>query len=77
MGRFLEDLLCGAVGYGLGAAKPREFSQKEVETLIHDYLSQVALGDVINDWVEANDCNTFGARKNIAAILNSKAEELC
>lgn len=42
MSRLLENLLCGAVGYGFGK-RNREFTQEEVESLIRSYLKGVPL----------------------------------
>lgn len=76
--RLLEDILCGALGYGIGSYrnKNRDFSQEEVESLIHSYLSQVPLDAVINDWIDANKANTFGERRDIANTLRTKADEV-
>lgn len=77
--RLLEDILCGALGYGIGSyrsSKKQEFSQDDVESLIHSYLSQVPLEGVIDAWIDANDANTYGERMKIANILKSKADEV-
>ena len=73
MTRLLEDLLCGAVGYGLGK-RNREFTQEEVESLIRSYLKGVPLEAVIGHWMEANDYGTSSS--NIAYRLREKADEI-
>ena len=53
MTRFLEDMLCGLLGYGMGK-RNREFTQEEVESLIRSFLRGVPLEAVIEYWAEAN-----------------------
>ena len=73
MTRLLEDLLCGAVGYGLGK-RNREFTQEEVESLIRSYLKGVPLEAFIGHWMEAND---YGMSSSIIAYrLREKADEI-
>ena len=73
MSRLLEDLLCGAVGYGFGK-RNREFTQEEVESLIRSYLKGVPLEAVIGHWMEAND---YGMSSPIVAHrLREKADEI-
>jgi hypothetical protein len=73
MSRLLEDLLCGAVGYGFGK-RNREFTQEEVESLIRSYLKGVPLEAVIGHWMEAND---YGMSSPIIAHrLREKADEI-
>ncbi len=73
MTRLLEDLLCGAVGYGLGK-RNREFTQEEVESLIRSYLKGEPLEAVIGHWMEAND---YGTSSSIIAYrLREKADEI-
>lgn len=73
MSRLLEDLLCGVVGYGLGK-RNREFTQEEVEGLIHSFLQGVPLEAVIGYWMEANDYGM--SSPNIARRLRDKADEI-
>lgn len=77
-GRLLEDLLCGALGYGIGSyrEKNREFTQEEVESLIDSYLSQVPLEGVIDAWIKANDIKTYGDYVQVSKILKKKAEDI-
>ena len=73
MSRLLEDLLCGALGYGFGK-RNREFTQEEVETLIRSYLKGGPLEAVIGHWMEAND---YGMSSPIIARrLRDKANEI-
>ena len=73
MSRLLEDLLCGALGYGFGK-RNREFTQEEVESLIRSYLKGVPLEAVIGHWMEAND---YGMSSPIIAQrLREKADEI-
>ena len=73
MSRLLEDLLCGALGYGFGK-RNREFTQEEVESLIRSYLKGVPLEAVIGHWMEAND---YGMSSPIIAHrLREKADEI-
>lgn len=73
MSRLLEDLLCGAVGYGFGK-RNREFTQEEVEGLIRSFLQGVPLEAVIGYWMEANDYGM--SSPNIARRLRDKADEI-
>ena len=73
MSRLLEDLLCGALGYGFGK-RNREFTQEEVESLIRSYLKGVPFEAVIGHWMEAND---YGMSSPIIARrLREKADEI-
>jgi len=73
MSQLLEDLLFGALGYGIGKHR-REFTQEEVESLIRSYLKGVPLEAVINDWMEANGYSSYSSV--IADRLRDKAHEI-
>lgn len=77
-GRLLEDLLCGALGYGIGSYRnnKREFTQEEVESLIDSYLSQVPLEGVIDAWIKANDIRTYGEHMQVKKVLIDKADNI-
>ena len=79
MNRLVEDMLCGLLGYGIGssiAQKRNEISQEEAESLIRSFLSHVPLNEVIDHWIEANDCTTLSKRLEIENILRDKAEQI-
>ena len=73
MSRFVEDLLCGIVGYGIGK-RNREFTQEEVEGLIRSFLQGVPLEAVIGYWMEANGYS--GQSGLVADTLRRKADEV-
>ncbi len=77
MNKVLENLIFGFFGYKLGSSKcDREFTQEEVENLIHSFLSQVPLDAVIDCWMDANNCDTFKKRLDVAYILDDKANHI-
>lgn len=81
MNRALEDLLCGVLGYGIGshhASKNcnREISQEESESLIRSFLSQIPLDAVIDYWMEANNCDSFSQKLDVAYTLKNKADHI-
>ncbi|MBP9018700.1 MAG: hypothetical protein KBG04_02610 [Bacteroidales bacterium] len=73
MTRFLEDMLCGLLGYGMGK-RNREFTQEEVESLIRSFLRGVPLEAVIEYWAEANGYRTDSPV--IAGRLRDKADDM-
>ena len=73
MSQFVEDLLCGMLGYGLGK-RNREFTQEEVEGLIWSFLRGATLEDLIGYWMEANGFSAYSAA--IAERLRDKANEI-
>ena len=73
MSQLLEDLLFGALGYGIGKRR-REFTQEEAESLIRSYLKGVPLEAVISHWMEANGHNIYSTA--IANRLRDKADEI-
>lgn len=73
MSSFLENLLCGVVGYGFGQ-RNREFTQEEVEGLIRSFLKGVPLEDVIGYWMEANGFEVHSP--SIARRLRDKADDI-
>ncbi len=77
MNKVLENLIFGFFGYKLGSSKcGREFTQEEVDDLIHSFLSQVPLDAVIDCWMDANNCDTFKKRLDVAYILDDKANHI-
>ena len=73
MPQFIEDLLCGMLGYGLGK-RNREFTQEEVDVLIRSFLQGATLEDIISYWMEANGFSAYSAA--IAERLRDKANEI-
>ena len=73
MSQFLEDMLCGLLGYGMGK-RNREFTQEEVESLIRSFLRGVPLEAVIEYWAEAN--NYRADSPVIAERLRDKADDM-
>lgn len=79
MGRAIEDILCGILGYGIGnyrGKKNCELTQEQVESLIHSFLSQVPLDGVIDCWLDANKCDTFSKKLDAAYTLKQKADDV-
>ena len=73
MSQFVEDLLCGMLGYGLGK-RNREFTQEEVDVLIRSFLQGATLEDIISYWMEANGFSAYSVA--IAERLRDKANEI-
>ena len=73
MSQFIEDLLCGMLGYGLGKSN-REFTQEEVDVLIRSFLQGATLEDIISYWMEVNGFSAYSAA--IAERLRDKANEI-
>ena len=73
MSRFLEDLLCGIVGYGFGKYN-RQISEAQAEDLITHYLRDIPLEKVIDHWTKANGYD--GLEGSIIERLRSKADEM-
>lgn len=73
MSQFLEDMLCGLLGYGMGK-RNREFTQEEVESLIRSFLRGVPLEAVIEYWAEANGYRIDSSV--IAGRLRDKADDM-
>ena len=77
MSRILEDILFGVLGYAAGSRRNNcEISQEDAETLIHDFLSQVPLDAVIDYWIEANNCDSFSDKLEVAYKLKDKADHI-
>ena len=73
MSQFMEDLLCGIVGYGFGKYK-RQISEAQAEDLITHYLRDIPLEKVIDHWTKANGYD--GLEGSIIERLRSKADEM-
>lgn len=73
MSRFMEDLLCGIVGYGFGKYN-RQISEAQAEDLITHYLRDIPLEKVIDHWTKANGYD--GLEGSIIDRLRSKADEM-
>lgn len=73
MSQFIEDLLCGIVGYGIGRHS-RKISDSQAEDLITSYLKQTSIERVINHWVKANGYD--GLENSIIDRLRDKADEM-
>lgn len=56
MSRLLEDLICGALGYGLGKRNTLQQEPRESEEeIITRFLKSCDIDDIIKIWMEAND----------------------
>lgn len=73
MSRLMKDFLCGMVGYSIGK-RNREFTQEEVDELIHSFLQSVPLDAVIDFWMDAN--GYFAQSERVADTLRRKADEV-
>lgn len=73
MSRFMEDLLCGIVGYGFGKYN-RQISEAQAEDLITHYLRDIPLERVIDHWTKANGYD--GLEEPVIDRLRSKADEM-
>lgn len=73
MSRFMEDLLCGIVGYGFGKYN-RQISETQAEDLITHYLRDIPLEKVIDHWTKANGYD--GLEESVIDRLRSKADEM-
>ena len=73
MSQFMEDLLCGIVGYGFGKYN-RKISEAQAEDLITHYLRDIPLERVIDHWTKANGYD--GLEGSIIERLRSKADEM-
>ena len=73
MSQFMEDLLCGIVGYGFGKYN-RQISETQAEDLITHYLRDIPLEKVIDHWTKANGYD--GLEGSIIERLRSKADEM-
>ena len=73
MSRFMEDLLCGIVGYGFGKYN-RQISEAQAEDLITHYLRDIPLEKVIDHWTKANGYD--GLEESVIDRLRSKADEM-
>ena len=73
MSQFVEDLLCGLLGYGVGRHS-RHISEAQAEDLITHYLRDIPLERVIDHWTKANGYD--GLEGPIIDRLRSKADEM-
>ena len=55
MSRLLEDLICGALGYGLGKRNALQQEPRvSEEEIITRFLKSCDIDDIIKIWMEAN-----------------------
>ena len=73
MSRFVEDLLCGIMGYGFGMHN-RQISEAQAEDLITSYLRDIPLEKVIDHWTKANGYD--GLEGPIIDRLRYKADDM-
>ena len=73
MSQFMEDLLCGIVGYGFGKYN-HQISEAQAEDLITHYLRDIPLERVIDHWTKANGYD--GIEGPIIDRLRYKADEM-
>ena len=73
MSQFVEDLLCGLVGYDVGRHS-RNISEAQAEDLITSYLRDIPLEIVIDHWTRANGYD--GLEGPIIDRLRYKADEM-
>ena len=72
MSQFIEDLLCGLAGYGIG--RLHHISNAQAEDLITSYLRDIPLEKVIDHWTKANGYD--GLEGPIIDRLRYKADEM-
>lgn len=53
--RFFEDLLCGALGYGIGRLQDKKLTKEDCETIVKSWLQNTSLEDVIDAWIAEGD----------------------
>ena len=73
MSQFVEDLLCGLLGYGVGKYNCH-ISVAQAEDLITHYLRDIPLERVIDHWTKANGYD--GIEGPIIDRLRYKADEM-
>ena len=73
MSQFVEYLLCGLVGYGVGKYN-HYISEAQAEDLITHYLRDIPLERVIDHWTKANGYD--GIEGPIIDRLRYKADEM-
>ena len=73
MSQFVEDLIFGLVGYGVGKYN-RHISEAQAEDLITHYLRDIPLERVIDHWTKANGYD--GLEGSIIDRLRYKANEM-
>ena len=73
MSRFMEDLLCGIVGYSFDKYN-RQISEAQAEDLITHYLKDIPLERVIDHWTKANGYDEL--EEPVINRLRSKADEM-
>ena len=56
MSRLLEDLICGALGYGLGKRNAlRQEPRVSDEEIIRRFLKNCSIDEIIKVWMEVNE----------------------
>ena len=75
MGRLFEDILCGAIGYGLGSMHDHKVSEVECEKIVNVFLRQTSLEDVIDFWMQDNGY-TGGCEGYVCDKLRDKADQI-
>lgn len=53
--RFFEDLLCGALGYGIGRFQNKKLTREDCEAIVKSWLQNTSLEDVIDAWIAEGD----------------------
>lgn len=71
MKNILGDILCGAIGYGIGRL---QISDKQQEDLIHSFLKDCSLEQLIDFWIRDNGFT--GYNYMMADRLRKKADSL-
>lgn len=76
VGRGVEDLLCGIIGYGIGKYQAQKnISTETVEQIINGFLRQTSLEDLIDFWMQDNGF-TGGCEGYVCNKLREKADKL-
>lgn len=56
MSRLLEDLICGALGYGLGKRNALQLEPRvSDEEIIRRFLKNCSIDEIIKVWMEVNE----------------------
>lgn len=56
MSRLLEDLICGALGYGLGKRNALQQEPRvSEEEIIRRFLKNCSIDEIIKVWMEVNE----------------------
>ena len=72
--RFFEDLLCGALGYGIGRFQNKKLTREDCEAIVKSWLQNTSLEDVIDAWIAEGD--NGWSKSSIIFNLEQKINDL-